>query len=433
MKSSVKAVSTVVVCCIYGAISAQNINIHFPCFAGKEYVYLLNRGLIKDTVQTGTTDAGGRATLLIPENLKGYAGCGSWSVIGSGSTNFIVNNEDFSVTCEDSVPDQTNVVYTGSRENALLNRYERELAPLLQRIDLIHKAHAAQNKAALPLSFFQEMMSLQREYTVFREKLAGDSSYAAFFIQTRNYMRGLGSRIYNPTEQKEFRNDFIRHIIDEIDITRLFYSGIWMSVMSFTFDAFENKTAWGEAMIKMLKRTEKQAVFEGFARDMIMACEQYGWDNAEQMIVNYLETSNRLPADPVGLVRRAIAQSKVKIGGKAPLLNGEALTNALLIFYESGCEHCKTQLDKIAGHYPELADKGIRVISISTDESKEVYEYHSKNYPWPDKLCDFKGFDGANLKNYGVVGTPSIYLIDKNGIILDRRPRIEDIKELNIR
>lgn len=434
MKSSVKTISTVVFCCVCGGLSAQNINIYFPHFAGKEYIYVLNRGKVKDTVQTGTISADGRVALLIPERLKGYAGRATWAVTGSGAIDFTVNNEDFSITCEDSLPGKSSIFYTGSRENTLLERYESELSPLFQEIDSVYKTNpVTRNSASLPLSFFRDMLPLQREYAIFREKLAGDSSYAAFFTEALNYMQGFGTRIYNPIEQKEFRNDLAHYITDEIDLARLFGSGIWTSVISFTFRAFEDEAAWGEAMVKMLERTKKQTVFEAFARDVITATEQYGWEKAEQIIINYLETSNRLPDNPFDLVRRAIAQSKVKIGGKAPLLNGETPANALLIFYESGCEHCKSQLAEIEKHYPEFVEKGIRVYSISADESREVYEYHSKNYPWPDKLCDFKGFKGDNLKNYGVVGTPTVYLIDKDGIILDRQPRIQDIKELDIR
>ncbi|MDR0612932.1 MAG: TlpA family protein disulfide reductase [Dysgonamonadaceae bacterium] len=432
MKLSIKTIPAVVFCCVYGGLSAQNVNIYFPHFAEKEYVYVLNRGKVKDTVQTGTINVDGRVTLSIPENFKGYAGRVTWAVIGNGGIDFIVNNEDFSITCEDSVPNKNSIFYTGSKENALMERYEGELSPLFQKIDSIYKTNTVSRNASLPLLFFQEMLPLQREYAIFREKLVGDSSYAAFFIETLNYMQGFGSRIYNPIEQKELRNDLKRYIIDEIDIARLFNSGIWMSVISSTFSAFEDETAWGEAMVKMLKRTKKQTVFETFARDVITITEQYGWEKAEQVIVNYLETSGWLPDNTFDLVRRAIAQSKVKIGGKAPLLNGETPANALLIFYESGCEHCKSQLAEITKHYSEFVEKGIRVYSISVDESKEVYEYHSRNYPWPDKLCDFKGFKGDNLKNYGVVGMPTVYLIDKNGIILDRQPRIQDIKELNI-
>ncbi|MDR0543072.1 MAG: thioredoxin family protein [Dysgonamonadaceae bacterium] len=434
MKSLIKSILAIIFCCICGEVSAQNINVYFPHFAGKEYIYVLNRGLAKDTVQAGTIGADGRVTLTVPENLKDYAGMGFWAVIGSGRIDFIVDNEDFSIACEDSIPNGNNIFYTGSNENARRNQYDSELLPLFQKLDALFQANNIMSaNDSLPSAFRQGMLPLQKEYAIFREKLAGDSSYAAFFIKTINYMRGLGRKIYSPTEQKEFLNDLTHYIIDEIDIARLYNSGLWMPVITSTFNAFENESAWGEAMIKMLKRTKPQPLFEIFSRDLIMAAEQLGRDKAEQIIIDYLETSDRLPADPVGLVRRAIAQNKVKIGSKAPLLNGEIPVNALLIFYESGCEHCQNQLAEITGHYSELVEKGIRVISISVDESKEVFEYHAKKYPWPDKLCDFKGFSGENLKNYAIVGTPTIYLIDKNGIILNRQPRLQDIKELNLK
>ncbi|MDR1632216.1 MAG: peroxiredoxin family protein [Dysgonamonadaceae bacterium] len=433
MKSSIKTILTVVFCCVCGGISAQNINIYFPHFAGKKYVYVLNSGLTKDTVQAGTIDVDGRITLSIPEKHKGYTGMGSWAVVGSGEIDFIVNNEDFSVTCEDSIPSGNRIFYNGSKENAGRVQYEDELSLLFQKLDSIYKVNnVTYNSNSLPLSFHHGILSLQEEYSIFREKLAGDSSYAAFFIKTRNYMRGLGNQIYNPTEQEKFQNDLTHYIIDEIDIARLFNSGLWRPVISFTFNAFKGETAWGEAIIKMLKRTKNQAVFEAFSRDMIIASEQFGWNEAEQVIIDYLDTSGRISDDSFGLVRRAIAQNKVKIGNKAPLLNGELLTNALIIFYESNCEHCKIQLSEIIKHYSEFVEKGIRVYSISVDESKEVFDYHSKNYPWPDKLCDFKGFKGDNLINYGIIGTPTIYLIDKDGIIIDRQSRIQSIKELKI-
>ncbi|MDR0733565.1 MAG: thioredoxin family protein [Dysgonamonadaceae bacterium] len=431
MNPSIKAVAAIVFAGVCGGISAQNIDIHFPRFAGKEYAFILNRGILKDTAQTGVMSLEGRATLAIPENFKGYAGRGSWAVIGSGNVDFIVNNEDFSIACEDSVPGKNNIFYAGSEENDRLNRYEREFLPIFQKTDSIYKAyHAAQNRDSLPLSFFREILPLQEAYAAFCEKSVGDSSYAAFFIKILNYMRGFGDKMYLPSEQKELRADFTHYVIEKMDVARLFNSGIWMFVMSFTFDAFDDETGWGEAMIKMFQRTAQQSAFEGFAKDVILACEQYGWDKAEEMIVNYLETSGRI-ASTGGMVRRAIAQSKIKIGGKAPLLS-KTPTNALIIFYESGCEHCVKQLAEIAKRYPDLTKKGTRVISISTDESREVFEYHSKDYPWADKWCDFKGFNGENIKNYGIVGTPTIYLIDENGIILDRQSRIQDIKALNV-
>jgi hypothetical protein len=164
---------------------------------------------------------------------------------------------------------------------------------------------------------------------------------------------------------------------------------------------------------------------------LIIITEQFDRTKAKQIIADYLESSGKIPDDPDNFVRRVILQSKVKIGEKAPKLNGEIPSGALLIFYESGCRHCHEQLSEITKRYPNLLKKGIRVVSISNDESQEVYEYHAKNFPWPDKFCDFKGFKGENFMNYGIVSTPTLYYSDGKGDIEGRYAKIENIKALN--
>jgi hypothetical protein len=79
--------------------------------------------------------------------------------------------------------------------------------------------------------------------------------------------------------------------------------------------------------------------------------------------------------------------------------------------------------------YAFLQQKGIRVITLSADESEEVFEYHSKNFPWKDKLCDYKGFGGENFLKYGIVGTPTFYFIAKDGTILGRYAILTEIIE----
>jgi peroxiredoxin len=374
-------VTTIIGCFTPFWLAAQNITVFFPQFTGKEYVFVLNQGAKRDTIQSGIVGETGFATveLAIPERYKGYVGVGSWSISDGRGINFIINGGNFSITCPDSVPNVNNTVYEGSEENDRMNRYEY--------------GHAG-------------------------EKPAVDTSYAAFLHRTLNYIRKRDKSI---TE----------YLAGEVNIDRLYTSGLWTAALTLSFQSSEdNKTAWGENMLKMLKRAKPQDVFDSLASKLILLCEQYGWNDAEQIIIASLESSQRLPADPANIVNRAIAQTKIKIGDKAPALNGEIPTNALLLFYETGCAHCQRQLSEITQLYPKLTAKGIRVISISVDESEEVYEYHSKDFPWQDKLCDFKGYKGENVRNYGIVGTPTIYLIDENGVISDRQPWIEDIKAL---
>ena len=391
-----KIILIIAFCCIWSGIFAQNIKIYFPKFVGEKYVFVLHEGLKADTVQSGVIDKTGIANLTVPPKYKGCTGIGSWSVVNSGAIKFIVDENDFSITCKDSIPTPQNIFFKGSNENDILKRIE---------------------------------------YSGIQKNLPVDSSYAAFFLRSLNYMKGLGNHVYSKTnDEKAYFEDFTHYLTYELDFKRLYFSGLWGPVISSTFKS-PDKAVWAENMVKVLKRTESQRVFEALATDLVVIPEQYDWPEAEKIILAYLESSGRLTDDPSNIVNRAIRQSKIKLGDRAPELKGleGKLTNTILIFYESGCSLCNRELSEINKRYPQLLEKKIRVVSVAIDEDRKVYEFHSKDSPWPDKLCDFKGFKSENLINYGVVGTPTIYYIDENGIIQDKQIRLDDIKGLNLR
>ncbi|GHU74046.1 hypothetical protein FACS189413_18750 [Bacteroidia bacterium] len=163
-----------------------------------------------------------------------------------------------------------------------------------------------------------------------------------------------------------------------------------------------------------------KAVFNTLTNDLVTICVQYGWMEAENVIFPYLVESGRLE-DSHGRLHLIHALSKIKPGDKAPAIQGEQNpVNTLLIFYESGCSNCQKQLEELKKHYAAIQKQGIRVISISADSNEAVFKYHSQNFPWPDQHCDFQGFEGDIFKTYGVVATPTIYVIDKKGQIEGR-------------
>jgi thiol-disulfide isomerase/thioredoxin len=441
MNASLKIIAAIVFCCAWEGMSAQTIQLLFPQFTGQQYVFVLNEGLKIDTVQSGFVGESGFAAvnLVVPEKYKGYTGIGSWLTSDGKRINFIVNHENFSITCQDANPNPRNLIYKGSAENERKNRYESELMSFYQKLDSVfsEESAAAKNGQSPSPTFLKNMQLIEETYAVIQKELIADTSYAAYYIRNMNYLQGLlGSRVYyKGNEEKEYLSDFMHYFTEEIDIARLYHSGLWSHTIPITFTAPEYKDVWGEEMVKVLNRTKSQRFFDAFSYDLVSICEQFDLPAAEEVILNYIESSGRLPADPTSYVNRAIVQNKVKIGKNAPVLKGleAAPANALLIFYESGCSHCQLQLAEITKHYSQLVEKGIRVISISTDENKEVYEFHSKNFPWPDKFCDLQGFKGENLTNYAVIGTPTLFLIDENSLILDKQPKLENIKALNLK
>ncbi|MFV0311995.1 MAG: peroxiredoxin family protein [Dysgonomonas sp.] len=104
-------------------------------------------------------------------------------------------------------------------------------------------------------------------------------------------------------------------------------------------------------------------------------------------------------------------------------------SRTLLVFYQPDCENCHTQIDRLINDYPKLKKQNIRIVSISSDTNKDVFAGDVKRFPWPDsdKLCDYKGFAGINFVRYGIMSTPTFFLLDEKGAVIKRYALITDI------
>jgi hypothetical protein len=166
----------------------------------------------------------------------------------------------------------------------------------------------------------------------------------------------------------------------------------------------------------------KEPMRSAFLETIYTTCEQIGWETAKNQILSYI-SGNKIEIDAQsGNLNRALAAGKTTPGKPAPGIKGlpagqQGIT--IVVFYESGCDNCVTQLEELKKHYAQLRNTGIEVISVSADTDQRVFEYHSKSFPWPGKLCDYKGFMGEDYINYGIMATPTLYVIG-NGIIIGR-------------
>jgi thiol-disulfide isomerase/thioredoxin len=102
-------------------------------------------------------------------------------------------------------------------------------------------------------------------------------------------------------------------------------------------------------------------------------------------------------------------------------------SKTLLIFYESGCGPCENLLQQLPGNYDSLKKKGLRIIAISADTDDKVFKEKSKDFLWKDTFCDLEGKKGINFKNYGIAGTPTLFLISKAGKIEARMAGLDEV------
>jgi peroxiredoxin len=90
----------------------------------------------------------------------------------------------------------------------------------------------------------------------------------------------------------------------------------------------------------------------------------------------------------------------------------------LIFFYESGCAHCEEAIALLTENYQRLTQKGIDVIAVSSDMLTENFLKTAEKFPWKTRICDYKGIQGDNFKNYGVYGTPMFFVVNKTGKIV---------------
>lgn len=392
MQKKIKLILSFIFVIVHCGLKAQKLDIVLPEDANKEYSFILNKGIARDTIQVGTLGFAGNARIQIPEKEKNFRGIGVLQVKNGTSLNLIVNHENFSV---EKVRDGS-FSFRDSPENESLYFYLNNH----RKIDKIEKPDLYADRFIELISYLKQQNRLQQGQVSLSEK-----------AKVRLYA------------------------INQLDMQDLYTSGLWFYIIDGMTRLSSGQVAYGEDMVKILKRITSPLVFEAFAENLITITEQYGWDDSFDIIVPYIQESGRIET-PRGNMYTAFTLAKMRKGMKAPVLDGlldpfnkenSKISKMLVVFYQPDCHNCEEQMNLLIKEYEKIKEQGVRVISISSDDKKDTFKKDCQRFPWSDKLCDFKGFSGTNYLNYGVVGTPYFFLLDRNWIVQGRYARISDI------
>ena len=435
--------------CISFSGTAQTITLEFPYFAGQTYDFTIFQGDKRIKLKEDTIAKGGKVQLTIPENYKGYKGMAQWYLTNSatgGGLDLIINNEDFSVTCMDSIPTAESIIYKNTTENIFDKANYQKQQKLFEK----HDAMLATKRAYEPKSNIyklaeEEYASIVRQYDAYSNNLNQSSLFAAKFRQIVNLTMGIGTSI--TLDEKEKANNINAFITHELDFSVLYTSNHWGGVIN----------SWTEIQIKVLKddakmladvitilnRIKSDAIYTDFVVNLTKELTKAGKDDALFALIPSIKNSKRL-LNYEGVLNIF----KQDLSGKAPDLtvvtyNGtrEAKNQvttviktadlkskySLLVFYKSGCGPCEETMLGLVEHYKEMVNKGIKIISIASDTDEKVFKDTSLAHPWSDKYCDFEGAKGINFKNYAVIGTPTMYVLDRKGIIVSRLATITEV------
>ena len=414
-------------------LQAQTIYLYFPMHSEKSMNLSVKQGVRTDTIYVGHLDVQGRAEIIIPDIYKNYAGMANIHLQNNQSVDFIVNGESFTISSMAAQIHGGNVLFSDSPENTALQTWFAEYAVGKQKQRLLANLAQVYNRDNAFFSALQAELSVQEAAQHRFEAMLEESPlYAAQFIRIYHLLNGeISNLIYADSLQMAQ----IRQIIlDNLDIQALYTSSLWFNTLNGMLALYGKETPFHDNFIKDMSHLLNRAddnVYTILASNLVEICETMNWSDLEEQLAYFLINDGRIKK-PTGKIQQLMTLYKLAKGSKAPSLSQGKLpkSKTLLVFYETGCGNCEVQMQEIKEKYVPLKEMGYEVVSVAADIDLPLFKELSEDFPWKAKYCDGEGFAGKDFQNYGIIGTPTMFVINKKGIIQGRYARLQDLLEV---
>jgi peroxiredoxin len=166
-------------------------------------------------------------------------------------------------------------------------------------------------------------------------------------------------------------------------------------------------------------------------------------DRAEKIVLNDLKSQTAL-----GLAPGIQAAAKLRgLTGKPLIIEGQATDGSkfstaqwkgkviLVDFWATWCPPCREELPRVKKAYADFHKDGLEILGVSSDRSEpalKTFMTENPDMPWPqlfDATAAAKRQWHPLAETYGITGIPTMFLIDKKGILRTVTAR-ENFEEL---
>ncbi len=415
-----------------------------------ENLYLMQlMGEKRTIVDTATTDLTGAFTFEMPENSEP----GMYVVINGPekAVELIYNNEDIQfVTTGFNKTDGIQIV--NSIENLIYYDYLNIKGIDTYKLDLLKKFI---NSYPPDDSFYTDALNryktVQYELNTRIDQLIDNNpeTLAAQFLKADRPI------FADPTITIDEQNIYLKkHYFDNVDFndTMLIRSTFLTSKVVGYLSLYQNNAnSQDELEDNMLIGVDSvlayaqvnQRIYEFLTNFLIHGFESIGFDKGLEHIasVNTLDQFCENTERKLKLTNKLELIKKLAIGQIAPnfdttdvegnriVLSEFKAKKTVLLFWASWCPHCDDIMPIINSYYD--GGKNFKVIAISIDKSKEdlMSSIDDSGYSWTN-IAELVGWNGKIVVEYGVVATPTIFVLDENKRIIGKPVGKKELEEL---
>jgi len=279
-------------------------------------------------------------------------------------------------------------------------------------------------------------------YDAFQKELKQNPNFNARFLPIVNLTKGISHHLTEDYNQKALLvNEYVTQIMSFDD---LYVSGHWQGVIqswvALQLNVINDKEQFVQDFTRISNRITNPAHYTDFIGKLTYYLTQYGKDDYIDAIAKKVLGSGKVNEYSGSMA----VYLKAMVGMKAPNLviknNKDPISSnsilptdqlnskySLLLFYKSGCGPCEITIEGLKSHYEQFQKKGIKIIAISADKEELVFQNTASQFLWKNTYCDFEGTTGINFKNYAVMGTPTMFLLNSKGIIIEKIATVEQL------
>jgi thiol-disulfide isomerase/thioredoxin len=320
-----------------------------------------------------------------------------------------------------SFSDDEGLVFKASSENTLWMSYTKSMELVNMAISNFYKQESTDEKAFKDI--FKTLKDTQNGF----EDAAKGMMVLEFVKANRPYIPEQFEDVQ--TYSNNLKNAFLKHI----DFNNpLLQSSEFLSdrVLAYVFGMNGSMDAEVyKSQIEQLSTTigdkndaVKMSLLETIWNQFI-SFENY--DLANYVSDNYL-ISLAKSQENEKLLHTLIVQKNAGIGVKAKdfPINNRTLydintsRNYVLIFWSSTCPHCLQELPKVQKIIKSYDAKRVKVIAYGIEDDKANWEKVSANFPEFIQVIGLEKWDNPLVKDYGIMSTPSYFVLDKNKKII---------------